>query len=57
MLLVASINILTSFLLAEYLKTKNTSIVGTGNRVRREIPVFVKTAKKELHSSLVLRTT
>ncbi|GBP04453.1 PiggyBac transposable element-derived protein 4 [Eumeta japonica] len=31
-------NFFTSLLLAEYLKSKNTSVVGTVNRVRREIP-------------------
>lgn len=48
-------NFFTSLILANYLKSKNTSIVGTVNRARREIPVSVKTAKEELYSSLILK--
>ncbi|GBP55934.1 ATP-dependent DNA helicase PIF1 [Eumeta japonica] len=48
-------NFFTSLLLAEYLKSKNTSIVGTVNRVRREIPIAVKTAK-ELYKTSLLKT-
>ena len=39
-------NFFTSLLLAEYLKTKNTSIMGTVNRDRREIPVFEDRKKR-----------
>lgn len=49
-------NFFTSLVLANYLKSKNTSIVGTVNRARREIPVSVKNAKEELYSTIILKT-
>lgn len=49
-------NFFTSLLLAGYLNSKNTSIVGTVNRVRREIPASVKTAKEELYKTSLLKT-
>ena len=49
-------NFFTSLKLAEKLEAKKTSIVGTMNRIRREIPPAIKTMKAPLHSTMVLRT-
>jgi len=40
--------------LAKELKTRKTSIVGTVNRIRREIPQEIKKMKEELYSTSVL---
>lgn len=48
-------NFFTSLRLSEELKAKKTSIVGTMNRIRREIPNEVKTMKIPLYSTIVLR--
>lgn len=49
-------NFFTSLQLAEYLKSKATSLVGTVNRSRREIPSSVKTAQMPLYETRVLKT-
>lgn len=46
-------NFFTSVKLAEKLKAKKTSIVGTMNRIRREIPAEIKSMKAPLYSSTV----
>lgn len=48
-------NFFTSLSLAETLKSNGTSIVGTINKARREIPACVKQAKEELYSTVVLK--
>ena len=48
-------NFFTSVKLAEKLEKKKTSIVGTMNRIRREIPQEIKTMKAPLHSTKILR--
>lgn len=48
-------NFFTSVRLAEKLQEKKTSIVGTMNRIRREIPQEIKTCKAPLHSTKILR--
>ena len=44
-------NYFTSLKLAEFLKSKKTTLVGTVNRARREVPVCVKQAKEKLYST------
>lgn len=44
-------NFFTSLHLAENLKSKKTSLVGTVNKARREIPGCMKNAREELHST------
>ena len=48
-------NFFTSMALAEQLKSKHTSIVGTMNRARREIPVDLKTRNDTLYSTTVYK--
>ncbi|XP_046387290.1 uncharacterized protein LOC124161088 [Ischnura elegans] len=45
----------TSLYLAETLRSKNTSVVGTINRSRREIPSEIKTCRMQLHETRVLK--
>lgn len=47
-------NFFTTLKLAQTLKAKNTSLVGTVKRSRREIPLSVKMSKSTLHSTTVL---
>ncbi|XP_042911628.1 piggyBac transposable element-derived protein 4-like [Parasteatoda tepidariorum] len=47
-------NFFTTLKLAEALKSKYTSLVGTVKRSRKEIPVSVKVSKSELHSTTYL---
>jgi len=47
-------NFFTSLSLANALKAQGTSIVGTVNRARREVPPEVKVSKAPLHSTTVL---
>lgn len=49
-------NFFTSVNLAQMLKAKRTSIVGTVNRIRREIPRTIKTKKQPLYSSCFLKS-
>lgn len=42
--------------LAEKLEQKATSLVGTLNKIRREVPVQVKKAKEPLHSTVALKS-
>lgn len=44
-------NFFTSLRLAKFLKSNKTSIVGTVNKVRREVPICIKKAKEKLHST------
>lgn len=48
-------NFFTSVKLAEKLKAKRTSIVGTVNRIRREVPKAIKSLREPLYSSTILR--
>lgn len=48
-------NFFTSLKLAEKLKAKNTSIVGTMNRKRREIPAKAKDGGANLHHTFVMK--
>jgi len=48
-------NFFTSVRLAATLKNKNTSLVGTVNRSRREIPKIVKDSRAPLHSTVLLK--
>ena len=48
-------NFFTSVKLAEKLEAKKTSIVGTMNRIRREIPPAIKTMKAPLYSTMILQ--
>ena len=48
-------NFFTSLQLAEHLKAKNTSIVGTMNRARKEIPPQIKTWKGQLYDTHLLK--
>ncbi|XP_066961886.1 piggyBac transposable element-derived protein 4-like [Macrobrachium rosenbergii] len=48
-------NFFTSVKLAEQLEKKKTSIIGTMNRIRREIPPEIKTCKAPLHSTKILK--
>ena len=48
-------NFFTSVKLAENLERRKTSIVGTMNRIRREIPQEIKTSKAPLYSSKILK--
>lgn len=48
-------NFFTSLELAKKLKEKRTSLVGTMNRARREIPDCIKIGKAELYSTKLLR--
>lgn len=48
-------NFFTSVKLAEKLEKKKTTIVGTMNRVRREIPPEIKSLKAPLHETTVLK--
>ena len=41
--------------LAEKLESKKTSIVGTMNRIRRDIPQEIKSSKVPFHSAKILR--
>lgn len=47
-------NFFTSLNLAEILKARNTSLVGTVNRARREIPHEVKTSRIEVNETYIL---
>ncbi|KAE8745002.1 hypothetical protein FOCC_FOCC008414 [Frankliniella occidentalis] len=49
-------NYFTSLNLAKILKSKQTSLVGTMNRARREVPQEVKVARGELHSTVFLKS-
>ena len=42
--------------LAKQLEEKKTSIVGTMNRIRREIPVEIKSMKAAIHSSTIFKS-
>ncbi|XP_052901621.1 uncharacterized protein LOC128309304, partial [Anopheles moucheti] len=42
-------NFFTSLELAKFLKSKKTSLVGTVNKARREVPICVKNAKEKLY--------
>lgn len=48
-------NFFTSLNLAEKLQQKDTSIVGTMNRMRKEIPTEIKTRKENLYNSIILK--
>ena len=48
-------NFFTSVKLADKLEKKKTTIVGTMNRIRREIPPEIKSSKAPLHSTTVLK--
>ena len=48
-------NFFTSVKLAEKLEKKKTTIVGTMNRIRREIPPEIKCLKAPLHETTVLK--
>ncbi|XP_068215907.1 piggyBac transposable element-derived protein 4-like [Palaemon carinicauda] len=48
-------NFFTLLQLAEHLKAKNTSIVGTMNKARREIPFQMKSWKGQLYDTLLLK--
>jgi len=48
-------NYFTSANLAKDLMKKNTSIVGTVNRIRREVPLSAKLSKDPLYSSVVYK--
>ena len=49
-------NFFTSTNLAKTLSSKKTTIVGTVNRIRREIPKSIKTKKQALYSSTFLKS-
>lgn len=49
-------NYFTSKLLAEKLKAQGTSLVGTLNKIRREVPKEVRKTKKTLHSSQIYKS-
>ena len=49
-------NFFTSVKLAQKLAKKKTSIVGTVNRNRREIPPRIKSCKEPLYSSTILNS-
>lgn len=49
-------NFFTSLALARKLKAKKTSLVGTLNRIRKEIPRSVKHTKDALHSSRLFKS-
>ncbi|KAF2891488.1 hypothetical protein ILUMI_14685 [Ignelater luminosus] len=53
---VATDNFFTSLKLAERLKAKQTSIVGTTIRTRKEIPAVVCNSKGSLHYSKILKS-
>ena len=48
-------NFFTSLKLAENLKKNGTSLIGTMNRARREVPVVVKNSHSSLYDTQVLR--
>lgn len=48
-------NFFTSLELAKKLKDKRTSLVGTMNKARREIPDCIKSGKEELYSTKLLK--
>lgn len=48
-------NFFTSVKLAEKLKAKNTSLVGTVNRARREIPQCVKQSREDRYKTHILK--
>jgi len=48
-------NFFTSLKLAERLKKSRTSLVGTMNPIRRELPPCVKDTSSELHSTKLLK--
>ena len=48
-------NFFTSMTLAKALQQKSTTIVGTMNRARREVPTIVKTAQDPLFSTTLLK--
>ena len=48
-------NFFTSVTLAKSLKSKKTSIVGTVNKIRREVPKSIKTTKLPLYSTRIFK--
>ncbi|XP_073525428.1 uncharacterized protein [Phyllobates terribilis] len=48
-------NYFTSVKLAKQLKSKGTAIVGTLNKIRREVPKEIKSMKEELYNTKVFR--
>lgn len=48
-------NFFTSVKLADKLKAKKTSLVGTMNRIRREIPRCIKQSRENLYTTRILR--
>lgn len=48
-------NFFTSLNLSERLKKKATSLVGTLNRIRREVPQVAKTSNQPLHSTILFK--
>ncbi|XP_073510776.1 uncharacterized protein [Phyllobates terribilis] len=48
-------NYFTSVKLAKQLKSKGTTIVGTLNKIRREVPKEIKSMKEELYNTKVFR--
>ncbi|XP_068250733.1 piggyBac transposable element-derived protein 4-like [Palaemon carinicauda] len=48
-------NFFTSVKLAEKLLAKNTSLVGTVNRIRREIPISIRNTRDKQYSSQILK--
>ena len=48
-------NFFTSVTLAKSLKSKKTSIVGTVNKIRREVPKAIKTIKLPLYSTRIFK--
>ena len=49
-------NYFTSVLLANQLKAQGTSLVGTLNRIRREVPKEIRNLNEPLHSSKIYKT-
>ena len=49
-------NFFTSVKLAKQLEAKETSIVGTMNRIRREIPIEIKSMKAAIYSSTIFKS-
>ena len=48
-------NFFTSVKLAEKLQAQNTSLVGTMNRIRKEIPLVVRNYRENRYNSYVLK--
>ena len=48
-------NFFTSVMLAKSLKSKKTSIVGTVNKIQREVPKAIKTIKLPLYSTRIFK--